>query len=262
MAVVRWNDVELVTHTATGDVAAFEALYARFGRLVFSLCIRVLGDWMAAEEVAQDAFLRVWHQAVRYDPARGTPVTWLLTIANRLAIDRIRRRSEPIPHSPAVETAVAASLGDPEEQAVISVVGVQVRSAIRDLAPEQRQMLWLTYFCGYTHREAAAAVAVPLGTVKSRVRLGLQNLRRLIGEEAHPQPERVGSHRGITPRLGYPTSKGHMTRAASRGVASTSRTQEGGDPEPPGLRILCDAGWRETDGGEGTGSSSGGRVSH
>ncbi len=193
MAVVRWSDVELLTHTATGDVAAFEALYVRFGRLVFSLCIRVLGDWMAAEEVAQDAFLRVWHRAVRYDPARGTPVTWLLTIANRLAIDRIRRRGEPIPNTPEVETAVAAALGDPEEQAVISVVGAQVRSAIRGLAPEQRQMLWLTYFCGYTHREVAAAMAVPLGTVKSRVRLGLQNLRRLIREEAHPQPERGGT---------------------------------------------------------------------
>lgn len=182
VAVARWSDVELVTRTATGDVAAFEALYERFGRLVFLLCVRVLGDWMAAEEAAQDAFMRVWRHATRYDAARGAPVTWLLTIANRLAIDRARRRAEAVPSTPAVEAAVAAARGDPGEQAVISVVGSQVRRALRDLVPEQRQALWLTYFAGYTHREAAVAMAVPVGTVKSRVRLGLHNLRRRIGE--------------------------------------------------------------------------------
>lgn len=183
MAVARWTDVELVTRVATGDVAAFEALYARFGRLVVWLCVRILGDWMAAEEVAQDAFLRVWHRAGQYDAARGTPGTWLLTIANRLAIDRARRRREAVPSTPEVAAAVATALGDPQEQAMINVVGAQVRRAIRGLAPEQRRVLWLTYFAGYTHREAAVALTVPAGTVKSRVRLGLHNLRRLIEEE-------------------------------------------------------------------------------
>lgn len=185
MAIVQRSDVELLTRTAAGDVVAFEKLHARFERLVLALCTRLLHDWMAAEEVAQDTFLRVWHGAVRYDPARGTPVAWLLTIANRLAIDRVRRRSE-VPNTPAVETVFAAVPGDPGDQAVNNIVSSQIRSAIHDLASEQRQALWLTYFAGYSHREAAAAMAVPLGTVKGRLRLGLHRLRRAIGEGMRP----------------------------------------------------------------------------
>ena len=180
------SDVELLRWISCGDVTAFETLYERYGRLVFSLSLRLLHDLAEAEEVTQEAFLRVWCRATRYDSVRGSAATWLLTITHRLVIDHVRRRrGDAIPNSPAVDDAAALSLDDPEDRAVTQVVGSLVHGAIRELSLEQRQALWLTYFAGYTHREAADALAVPLGTVKSRVRLALQNLRRLVAHQGN-----------------------------------------------------------------------------
>jgi len=181
------SDVELLTRIGAGNVEAFEALYGRYGRLAFALGFRLLRDPSEAEEVAQDAFLRVWRRAVRFDPARGTPVTWLLTITHRLAVDRLRRRRwRAVPDSPEVEAAVATAGDDPGDRAVDRVIGSQVRRALLNLAPEQRRALWLTYVAGYTQREAADVLAVPLGTVKGRVRLGLEHLRRVWLEARSP----------------------------------------------------------------------------
>lgn len=178
------SDVELLRWISWGDVTAFETLYERYGRLVFSLCLRLLHDLLDAEEVTQEAFLRVWCQATRYDSARGSAATWLLTITHRLVIDHVRRRrGDAIPSSPDVDDVAALCLDDPADRAVTQAVGSLVRGAIRELSLEQRQALWLTYFAGHTHREAADALALPLGTVKSRVRLALQNLRRLVAHQ-------------------------------------------------------------------------------
>ncbi len=181
----QWSDVELLRWIGCGDVTAFETLYERYERLVFSLCLRLLHDLTETEEVTQEAFLRVWCQAARYDPTRGSAATWLLTITHHLVIDHVRRRrGDAIPSSPDVDEVTALALDDPGDRAVTEVVGSLVRGAIRGLSLEQRQALWLTYFAGYTHREAADALALPLGTVKSRVRLALQNLRRLVAQQA------------------------------------------------------------------------------
>lgn len=161
---------------------AFEALYGRYERLAFSWSLRLLGDRTEAEEITQDVFLRVWRRAARFDAARGTPVSWLLTITHRLVIDQVRRRrSRTIPCTPEVEMTVATALEDTGDRAVTGALATHVRRAIRSLAPEQRRALWLTYFAGYSQREVADALAIPLGTVKSRVRLGLEGLRRLMG---------------------------------------------------------------------------------
>jgi RNA polymerase sigma-70 factor, ECF subfamily len=176
------NDVELLKWISSGDVTAFEILYERYGRAMFSLCLRLLHEPTEAEEVTQEAFLRVWCQATRYDPARGSAATWLLTITHHLVIDHVRRRrNDAIPSSPHLDAATAVALDDPGDQAVTKVLGSQIRRAVRGLAPEQRQAIWLTHFAGFTQREVADALALPLGTVKSRVRLGLQNLRRAVG---------------------------------------------------------------------------------
>ena len=189
MGLVQRSDVELLTRISAGNVEAFEALYGRYGRLAFALSLRLLRDPSEAEEVAQDAFLRVWRRAVRYDSTRGTPVTWLLTITHRLAIDRLRgRRGNAVPSSPEVEAAAAKVWDDPGDRAVNRVFGSQVRRAILGLVPEQRQALLLTYVAGYTQREVAEALAVPLGTVKGRVRLGLEHLRRVWLEARSPPP--------------------------------------------------------------------------
>jgi RNA polymerase sigma-70 factor (ECF subfamily) len=177
----RRADVELLRQISAGDVRAFETLYGRYGRMAYALCLRLLRDPSEAEEVAQDAFLRVWRQAARFDAGRGTLATWVLTITHHLVIDHIRRRQgDAIPSSPAVDTMAGGCAEDPSEWAVTRTVASQIRWAMLSLAQEQRQALWLTYFAGYTHREAADVLAVPLGTVKSRVRLALHNLRRLI----------------------------------------------------------------------------------
>jgi RNA polymerase sigma-70 factor, ECF subfamily len=179
------SDLELLKWINRGDVTAFETLYGRYRRLVFSLCRRLLPDIAEAEEITQEAFLRVWCQAARYDPARGSAATWLLTITRHLVIDHVRRRrGDAIPSSPDVDEVTALARDDPGDRAVTQVVGSLVRGAIRGLSFEQRQALWLTYFAGYTHQEAADALALPLGTVKSRVRLALQHLRRLVARQA------------------------------------------------------------------------------
>jgi RNA polymerase sigma-70 factor (ECF subfamily) len=187
VAATHGDDVELLTLIGAGDTSAFEELYRRYGRLAFSLCLRLLGDRSEAEEVAQDAFVRVWRHAGRYDATRGTPVTWLLTITHHLAIDHVRRRrSDAIPNTPGVEAAIAATPQDHGERAEARVFEAEVVRAIRNLPFEQRQALWLTYFADYTQREIADSLAIPIGTVKSRVRLGLRSLRQLILGSASP----------------------------------------------------------------------------
>lgn len=179
------SDIELLTQISAGDVMAFEALYGRYARLAFSRCLRLLGDRTEAEEVTQDVFLRIWSQATRFNETRGTPIRWLLTIAHRLVIDHVRRRrSNAIPSTPEVEMTIATAFDDAGDRAVAGAVAAQVRRAIRFLAPEQRRALWLTYFAGYSQREVADVLAIPLGTVKSRIRLGLKSLRRLMGAES------------------------------------------------------------------------------
>lgn len=179
---VAEDSVQLIEASALGDRRAFERLYDRFAGLVFALALRMLGARTDAEDLVQEVFLQAWRRAESYQPARGTPEAWLLTIARSRAVDRLRSsRStrdglERLHARPAVPPAEPAShLISREED------GLAVRSALNHLSEEQRRVLELSYFDGLTQSEIAARLGEPLGTIKTRIRLSLERLRRLLG---------------------------------------------------------------------------------
>jgi RNA polymerase sigma-70 factor (ECF subfamily) len=177
---------ELLARTARHDREALGALYDRTASLLHGLALRILGDRAAAEDVTIEVYLQVWRQASTYDPARGRPLAWLLTLTRTRALDRLRAshpgRVEPL----RVARAVASIAPGPEEQAVAGERRRLVERALARLAPAQRQAVELAYFRGLSQREIAAELGEPLGTVKTRIRLGLMRLREALagaGEE-------------------------------------------------------------------------------
>ncbi|GBD13821.1 ECF RNA polymerase sigma factor SigK [bacterium HR24] len=167
---------------AQRDPRALEAVYDRYGSVVYSLARRLLGDPHRAEDVVQDIFLRLWDRPQLYVASRGQLLTWLLTLTRNRAIDQLRAqgRRQRFLRAPAgaqVETQ------DPVEQAQWALERHQVLAALTHLPPEQREAIELAYFRGLTHREIAEATGLPLGTVKTRIRLAMQKLRAMLLEE-------------------------------------------------------------------------------
>jgi RNA polymerase sigma-70 factor, ECF subfamily len=171
--------IDLVGQIAQGDQAALAHLYDTTNRLVFGLILRVLGETGAAEEVLLDVYTQVWRQAATYDIQRGSPLAWLTTIARSRAIDRLRsgwqtqQRQESLDVVTDRETAAAS----PEEATVLSERQRLVKQALAQLSPEQREVIELAYYSGLSHTEIAAKLGQPLGTVKTRTRLGMLKLR-------------------------------------------------------------------------------------
>lgn len=167
---------------ASGDTAAVSELYEGTSRLVFGLILRVLGDREAAEEVLLDVYTQVWRQASNYEPARGSPLAWLITIARTRAIDRLRAgRLDLQRRQPLELLEQEISEGDTPEQAAASAErGRLVREAMGTLAAEQRQAIELAYYSGLSHSEIAAQLGQPLGTIKTRTRLGMMKLAGLL----------------------------------------------------------------------------------
>ncbi|MFC4562369.1 ECF RNA polymerase sigma factor SigK [Nocardiopsis mangrovi] len=183
------NDDDLADHlhlTALGDIDAFEAVYRELSGPVFGLAARVLLDRAQAEEVTQEVFTEVWRMAARFDRRRGGVRAWVLTIAHRRAVDRVRSEQ-----SAAARMAAAGRL-TPETSAPDEVADQvehrlereKVRRCLRRLTDLQRQTVRLTYYTGYTQREAADVLGVPLTTVKGRLRDGLIRLRDCLGVTA------------------------------------------------------------------------------
>ena len=173
------TDEELVQRCAAGDRMALGALYDRYGILVFSLVVRILGEGMAAEEVTQDAFLSVWRRGADYSPQRGRVLPWLLTIARNRAVDELRRRRVTSTHVELPdELALQSGLED------VALSRIQIRRALAELPAAQRQALELAYYNGMTQQEIAEFLQTPLGTIKTRMRLGLQRLRTALDEGA------------------------------------------------------------------------------
>ncbi len=168
---------------ASGDLEAYGALYASSARVVYGLCLRLLGEAGAAEDAAQEVFLKVWRGAARFDPERGSLRTWILAITHRECLDRLRARGPAAPVRPEDLDLLPDSAMPPEDEAVRSAEAECVRAALASLRPEQRRALTLMYFGGYSQSEIALALHLPLGTVKSRARLGLQALRRWMQAE-------------------------------------------------------------------------------
>ncbi len=188
-ACVQDSDEELIGRLARGDLEALEELYRRYARPVFSLALRVLGDGPEAEEVTQDVFERTWRHARLYDQARGRAATWLLSMAHHISVDALRRKQRR-PQAVAGENGALALqlVADPgrdvAEIADERLDGYEIRRALEALPVAQRQAIELAFFGGMSHMEIAAMLGDPLGTVKARIRRGMERLRATLGELA------------------------------------------------------------------------------
>lgn len=174
------QDHALVEAMAARDLTALSALYDRYGRVAYSLAYRILGEAEAAEDVVQDAFISAWRNAGTFRQERGNARSWLLAIVHHRAVDVLRRRTA-FRTSPLEVAAEAAADVDTAEEAARSIERKSVRHALEDLPEAQRRTIELAYFGGYTQSELAALMGVPLGTVKGRMRIGLQKMRRVLG---------------------------------------------------------------------------------
>lgn len=161
-------------------MTAFGRFYDDHCRLIYAFCLRLLGQPAAAEDAAQEVFLKIWRHAARFDPSRGSPRSWIVAIAHRECLDRLRASRPTALLEPGAIEAVADPGPPPEDAAERSAEARGVRAALSRLNPDQRRSLMLMYYAGYSQSEIAGALGVPLGTVKSRIRLGLQALRRTL----------------------------------------------------------------------------------
>ena len=181
----RLADEELIQLVQAGDSDAFELIYDRHGGPAFSLAYRMVGDRAAAEDITQEAFLSFWRSKLGYRPERGSVRNWILGIVHHRGIDALRRN---LVH----ERRRASSEGIEEREEAAELTDLEafrrdeareVRAALEQLPDEQGRVIELAYFGGFTHTEIAAMLATPVGTVKGRMRLGLDKLRRRLGEE-------------------------------------------------------------------------------
>ena len=169
---------ELILRIAQEDQLAFTAFYHATHDLVHALALRMVRDQAAAEDVAIEVYLQLYQQAARYNPTRGTPVAWLLTLTRSRSIDRLRREAvhgqcESLPDAMTCQSP----LPGPEAQSVIAERRMMVRKALSTLTKEQRQVIEIAYYRGLSHQQIASQLGQPLGTVKTRIRIGLAALR-------------------------------------------------------------------------------------
>jgi RNA polymerase sigma-70 factor, ECF subfamily len=184
-ALQRLADEELMTLVERRDADAFAVLYDRHGGAAYSLAHRIVGDAAVAEDVTQEAFLSLWRSGARFDAARGSVRSWVLGIVRNRAIDVLRRASGPAPKlnlddDAAIEQQAAATLTDAE--AIRRETSRRVRGALGELPAEQSEVIGLAYFGGFTHSQIAQMLGMPLGTVKGRMRLGLERIRAHLAE--------------------------------------------------------------------------------
>jgi RNA polymerase sigma-70 factor, ECF subfamily len=173
----------LIARCAEGDQEALAALYDRTAAQINGLALRILGDRELAEEVTGDVFLQAWRVAASYDANRGSPLAWLLTLARSRAIDRLRSGAVQRRLTNSLdETITVVAPGDgPEGDAAAAQRCRVVKNALTQLGERQRRAIELAYFGGLSHGEIAREIGEPLGTVKTRVRLGMTRLRELLG---------------------------------------------------------------------------------
>ena len=178
------SDDALITAIAGGAVWAMEPLYQRYSRILYSLVYRMVADHQVTEDLLQDSFLSVWRRASSYSPQSGAARSWLVSIVHHRTIDYLRgvRRRSVMKETPWEETEVDEHVSFPDvwDEAWRSVQSSQVRAALMKIPAEQRMVIELAYFQGWTHTEIAEGCQIPLGTVKARMRLGLSHLKRFL----------------------------------------------------------------------------------
>ena len=184
------RDRQLVELVAQRDAGALQALYERYGRPAYSLARRILSEETLAQDVVQEVFLSLWRDARRFDAGRGTVATYLLSMTHHRAVDAVRREEhlrrwrtsdQGLALEPDPDTRVEEEVEAKERRS-------EVRAALAELPPAQREAVTLAYFGGYTQREVAALTGVPLGTVKTRMAAAMRKLREALqdaGREEH-----------------------------------------------------------------------------
>jgi RNA polymerase sigma-70 factor (ECF subfamily) len=185
------TDAELIARVAQGDSRALEELYNRYSQSVFSMSYSLLRDYSAAEDVTQEVFVSLWTRASKFDPERGVFRHWFLHMAHNRVIDELRRRkrasqysSDKVPEDAELALESPANTAD---QAITSVLFGEAAEALKSLPDEQRTAVVMAYIDGATQQEIAKRTDVPLGTVKTRLRLGLIKLRHLLSQPANEE---------------------------------------------------------------------------
>lgn len=175
-------DPALLANIVKGDQQAFSQLYDHSSTLLFTLAFRILGSREEAEELLQDVYLEIWRKVVRYDVGRGTPMAWLITLTRSRAIDRLRaRNTRKYNATSPLDTSVSVKIADlgpsPFETQADQELRMAIGTAITALPQAQQQAVELAYYEGLSHHEIAARLNQPLGTVKTRIKLGMSKLR-------------------------------------------------------------------------------------
>jgi RNA polymerase sigma-70 factor (ECF subfamily) len=180
-------DEELMGLVRDREQRAFEVVYDRHGGAAYSLAYRILGDPRAAEDATQEAFLSIWRSGARYDPLRGSVRNWVFGVVRNRAIDALRRGSAKRTPKLAMDGGELIekqpSADQTEADAIRRETAKEVRSRLDELPGEQSQVIELAYFGGFTHSEIAEMLQMPIGTVKGRMRLGLEKIRTGLAEE-------------------------------------------------------------------------------
>lgn len=167
------DDMRLVARVRAGDQQALSELYDRYSKVVYGVALRILHDTGAAEDLLQDIFLQLWRKPDAFDSSRGSLAAWLAVIARHRSIDRLRQRRPETD----IEDCVIVTATDLRDETERSLVIEKVRVVMNEMAPDQRTAMEMAFFEGLTHTEIAEKTGEPLGTIKTRIRSGLQMLR-------------------------------------------------------------------------------------
>jgi RNA polymerase sigma-70 factor, ECF subfamily len=172
---------QLLGRVARGDQAAYEVVYDRLAGPVFGLIRRVMRDPAQSEEVAQEVLLEIWRSAEKFDPARGTAMTWVMTIAHRRAVDRVRSVAAQAHRDQESAARLSLTTDEVAEQAEASIERQRVRRCLESLTDIQRESVLLAYYDGYTYPDVARLLNVAVATIKTRIRDGLLRMRDCMG---------------------------------------------------------------------------------
>jgi RNA polymerase sigma-70 factor (ECF subfamily) len=181
----RLADEELMPLIGSKDPEAFEVFFDRHGGAAYSLAYRIVGEQAAAEDVVQEAFISIWRSGARFDRARGSVRAWTLSIVRNRAIDALRSRAGKAPKLTFDDELILEQRpadDSTEEEAMRHETAGEVRSALKSLPDDQAKVIELAYFGGFSHSEIAEMLGTPLGTVKGRMRLGLEKIRGELAE--------------------------------------------------------------------------------
>lgn len=185
------TDSELFEKIADLQKNALSELYDRFADRLFGFACKILNHEGLAEDVLQELFIYLWENAQRFDKKRGNVSAWLTVLCRNRCIDKLRSRTSTPKHTTTIDDAILLNMGDDESDNPLDIVSyketqIKVKAALQQLSSEQREPIMMAYFEGFSQSEIAARINQPLGTVKTRVRLGMQKLRTILKTELQP----------------------------------------------------------------------------